>query len=226
MALNARPQGSFKLACMVNGPIETNTYFVISQNECLVIDPAWDGKKLVDHLAAEYPQARIVGMACTHGHADHVGGAAGIRRSLGEGVPFMLPAADEDCARTNIAWQRDNFGFDTPAPPAADRLLREGDTVAVGNVSLQVIETPGHTPGGVVYFTATEQGNFAFVGDTLFPGSHGRTDLEGASEVAMQQSLIKLARLLPADTTCLIGHGPSTTMERELMMNPFMQGAL
>mgnify|MGYP000111015646 CR=1 FL=1 len=109
----------------------------------------------------------------------------------------------------------------TPGEPT--RLLAEGDAIEVGDIYLQVIETPGHTPGGIVLFAATEQGNIAFVGDTLFPGGHGRTDLSGGDEAAILRSLSKLARLLPPDTVCLTGHGDSTTMARELMQNPFMR---
>ena len=115
------------------------------------------------------------------------------------------------------------WGIETPNPGEPTRLLAEGDAIEMGDICLQVIETPGHTPGGIVLFAATEQGNIAFVGDTLFPGSHGRTDLAGGDEAAIMRSLSKLARLLPADTTCLVGHGPSTTMQTECEHNPFMR---
>ena len=103
------------------------------------------------------------------------------------------------------------WGIETPDPGEPTRLLAEGDTIEVGDICLQVIETPGHTPGGIVLFAATEQGNIAFVGDTLFPGSHGRTDLSGGDEAAILRSLSKLAQILPPDTVCLTGHGDSTT---------------
>ena len=77
------------------------------------------------------------------------------------------------------------WGIETPDPGEPTRLLAEGDTIELGDICLQVIETPGHTPGGIVLFAATEQGNIAFVGDTLFPGSHGRTDLSGGDEAAI-----------------------------------------
>lgn len=115
------------------------------------------------------------------------------------------------------------WGIETPDPGEPTHLLAEGDVIEVGDIYLQVIETPGHTLGGIVLFAATEQGNIAFVGDTLFPGSHGRTDLAGGDEAAILRSLSKLAHMLPPDTVCLTGHGPSTTMARELMCNPFMR---
>ena len=165
----------------------------------------------------------MLGAVCTHGHADHVGGVAGVRTTVGEGCQYELCAKDVAVPHANIEEQRAMWGIETPDPGEPTRLLAEGDTIEVGDICLQVIETPGHTPGGIVLFAATEQGNIAFVGDTLFPGSHGRTDLSGGDEAAILRSLSKLARLLPPDTVCLTGHGDSTTMARELMQNPFMQ---
>lgn len=222
MALDLKPHGTAQIETVVNGPIQTNTYFVYSGGACAVIDPAWDGEKLASHVERAHPEARIVAILATHGHADHVGGVAGLKEVLGTDVPFMLPARDIECARTNVAWQKANFGIDTPEPPEPDRLLAEGDVIEVGELRLQVVETPGHTPGGMVLFAATEEGNFAFVGDTLFPSGHGRTDLAGGSDEQILASLSKMKRELPADTVCLCGHGPSTTMAREAAVNPYM----
>lgn len=223
LELNLEPAGALDISCVVNGPIETNTYFVCSQNEAIIVDPAWDGERLVRDFQQAHPSVRIVGIVCTHGHADHVGGVAGARRVLGEGVPFMIAEDDAAFMAGAIESMKDMWGYEFEMPPAPDRLLHEGDQVAFGNVSLQVIATPGHTPGGIVLFCAARTGNVAFVGDTLFPGSHGRTDLAGGDEAAILRSLSKLAHMLPPDTVCLTGHGPSTTMARELMCNPFMR---
>lgn len=222
MALDLTPHGTVQIETVVNGPIQTNTYFVYSGDECVLIDPAWDGEKLAAHLERVHPDVRVAAIVATHGHADHVGGVAGLKQGLGADVPFMLPALDIECMRTNVAWQKANFGIDTPEPPEPDRLLSEGDAVEFGDCRLQVIETPGHTPGGAVLFLATAEGNYAFVGDTLFPGGHGRTDLAGASDEQILASLSKMKRELPADTLCLCGHGPSTTMAREVVVNPYI----
>ena len=210
---------------MVNGPIETNTYFAISGDDAVVIDPAWEGEELAQSFAAAHPGVRIVAIVCTHGHADHVGGVAGMRRTLGPEVPYLLPADDAQMPAVNIAHQRSSWGIETEDPGTPDRLIGEGDTIPFGTASLQVIATPGHTPGGVVLFCAAEGGAIAFVGDTLFPGSHGRTDLAGGDERAITASLARLGELLPRETLCLVGHGPSTTVERELATNPFMGAA-
>ncbi len=196
LELDVEPKGHVRVEAVVTGPLETNVYFLISNGEAIV---------------------------CTHGHADHVGGVAGMKRAFGGDVPFALAAADAPAIEANIAYQRRMWGIEVEDPGAPDRLLHEGDVIQVGEASLQVIETPGHTPGGIVLFAATEDGDVAFVGDTLFPGSHGRTDLEGGSEGEILASLSKIAELLPPDTRCYIGHGPSTTIARELVTNPFMR---
>lgn len=222
-ALDLAPRGSVSIETLVNGPIQTNSYAVISNGECLIVDPAWEGESLVEHIRAEYPDVHVLGAVCTHGHADHVGGVAGVRAAIGAGALYELCDKDAAVPHANIKEQRAMWGIETPDPGDPTRLLAEGDTVELGDICLQVIEVPGHTPGGIVLFAATKQGNIAFVGDTLFPGSHGRTDLAGGDEAAIMRSLSKLTQLLPADTVCLTGHGGSTTMARELMQNPFMQ---
>lgn len=222
-ALDLTPQGTASIEALVNGPIQTNSYAVISSGECLIIDPAWEGESLVAHIRAERPDVHVLGSVCTHGHADHVGGVAGVRAAVGADALYELCGKDAAVPHANIEEQRVMWGIETPDPGEPTRLLAEGDTIELGDICLQVIEVPGHTPGGIVLFAATEQGNIAFVGDTLFPGGHGRTDLSGGDEAAILRSLSKLARLLPPDTVCLTGHGDSTTMARELMQNPFMQ---
>ncbi len=220
--LDTAPCGPVEVSCVVNGPIETNTYFVVSDGEAVVIDPAWEGERLVQMFAEAHPEGRIVAIVCTHGHADHLGGVAGMRRALGPDVPFLLPEGDLDCARINIAHQKGSWGIDTEDPGEPTRLLREGDEIPCGAARLQVISTPGHTPAGVTLFVASEEGSVAFVGDTLFPGSHGRTDLFGGDDDAILASLERLGRLLPAETLCCTGHGPTTTIGQELETNPFM----
>lgn len=210
------------IECLVNGPIQTNTYVVISAGEALVIDPAWDGEKLVERVKAMHPDVQIKAIACTHGHADHLGGVAGMRRALGASLAYILPEADQPYVATNIREQTERWGIRTEDPGEPTRLVKEGDAIGVGEVSLSVIAVPGHTPGGVVYLLDDPEEPVAFVGDTLFPGSHGRTDLTGGSETQILASLAKLGRVLAPATVCRAGHGPSTTVARELATNPFM----
>ena len=88
VSLDLTPKGSVKIETLVNGPIQTNSYAVISDNECVIIDPAWEGGRLVEHIRAEHPGIRMLGAVCTHGHADHVGGVAGVRTTVGEGCQY------------------------------------------------------------------------------------------------------------------------------------------
>ena len=224
--LDLAPRGSISIDCVVNGPISTNTYFVVSGDEALIIDPAWEGDKHAERLRAAHPGPRPVGTVCTHGHGDHVGGVAGMRRALGDDVPYLISASDAGFVRDAVASMRVRWGIDTEMPPAPDRLLSEGDTVAVGDAVLQVIDAPGHTPGGIVLFCASAEGRVAFMGDTLFPGGHGRTDLVGGDEDTILHTLGRLFRSLPEDTLCLIGHDGTTTVSDELERNPFVAHAL
>ena len=222
-SLDLEPRGALEVSCVVNGPIQTNTYFACSEGEAVVIDPAWDGEALLAEFRKTHPNDAITAIICTHGHADHIGGVAGMRRVFGADVPFLISEADAGFMASAIDSMKAMWGFEFEMPPAPDRLLREGDTITFGDVELQVFETPGHTPGGIVLFCAAQTGDVAFVGDTLFPGAHGRTDLEGGDEAAIIRSLGKMARLLPDDTLCLIGHNETTTIAREKQDNLFMR---
>ena len=226
MMLDMNRKGSLAIHCVVNGPIQTNTYIAVSGAEAVVVDPAWDGERLAEVIAERCPGVRVAAIVCTHGHADHIGGVAGLRRALGNDVPFMISRVDAAIMERAIHDMREMWGFDHEVPPAPDRLLEEGDAISFGDVTLQVIATPGHTPGGIVLFCAAKTGDVAFVGDTLFPGAHGRTDLEGGSEKDIIVSLGKLGHYLPADTLCLVGHNDTTTIERELQTNLFMRRGL
>ncbi|MBE6468451.1 MAG: MBL fold metallo-hydrolase [Coriobacteriaceae bacterium] len=225
-ALDLAPRGRMSIDCMVNGPIETNTYFAVSGDEAVIIDPAWDGAELARQFALRHPGVTVRALVCTHGHADHVGGVAGLRRVLGADVPYLISRRDASFVPGALEHMRANWGFEMEDPGEPTRLLDEGDEISFGDVRLQVFDVPGHTPGGVVLFAATEEGNLAFVGDTLFPGRHGRTDLEGGSEAEIIGSLGKMARLMPDDTLCLIGHDETTTIGAERSSNPFMARGL
>ncbi len=224
--LDTNPHGRLIVECQENGPIQTNTYFAISGTEAVVIDPAWDGEKLARDFIAEHPGIEIRAMVCTHCHADHIGGVAGMRRVLGEDVPFIISAVDAPHLDFAVQSMEQMWGIKSEHAPAPDRLVGEGDVIEFGDVRLQVMQTPGHTPGGVVLFAATADGDFAFVGDTLFPGGHGRCDLEGGSEAKIMRSLARMAASLPEDTLCYIGHGRTTTMAEERSSNVFMKYAV
>lgn len=197
-------------------PLQTNCYAYVSDGECLVVDPGGSGAQ----LATVLDDVRVTCVAATHGHGDHVGGVAALVRETG--APFAIHAADAELARHAGEMSEVGRSYDENAPDP-DRTLAEGDVLTVGTATFTVMETPGHTPGGVVLVGGGSAEGVAFVGDTLFPGSHGRTDLKGGDEATIMASLARMAAQITPDTTLLCGHGPATTMGRELATNPFLR---
>lgn len=197
-------------------PLQTNCYAYVSEGECLVVDPGGSG----DQLATVLDDVRVTCVAATHGHGDHVGGVAALVRATG--APFAIHAADAELARHAGEMSEVGRSYDDNAPDP-DRTLAEGDVLTVGTATFTVMETPGHTPGGIVLVGGGSAEGIAFVGDTLFPGSHGRTDLRGGDEATIMASLARMAAEIAPETTLFCGHGPATTMARELATNPFLR---
>ena len=194
-------------------PLQTNCYAYVSAGECLVVDPGGSGAAVAEHL----DDVRVTCVAATHGHGDHVGGVAALCRATG--APFAIHAADAELARHAGEMSEVGRSYDENAP-AADRLLAEGDVIEVGTATFTVMETPGHTPGGIVLLGGGSAEGLAFV---LFPGSHGRTDLTGGDERAILTSLRRMAAEIAPETMLLCGHGPATSMAVELARNPFLR---
>ena len=205
-----------ELRCFQVTPLATNCYAYVSEGECLVVDPGGSGAQVAEHVR----DARVTCVAATHGHGDNVGGVAALVRATG--APFAIHAADASLAARAGQMSEVGRSYDEDAP-APDRALSEGDVLRVGTATFTVMETPGHTPGGVVLVGGGSAEGVAFVGDTLFPGSHGRTDLSGGDEAQIMASLARMADLIAPETTLLCGHGPATTMARELATNPFLR---
>lgn len=197
-------------------PLATNCYAYLSAGECLVVDPGGSGAEVAAHLG----EVRVACVAATHGHGDHVGGVAALCRATG--APFAIHAADAELACHAGEMSEVGRSYDENAP-APDRTLAEGDVLRVGTATFTVMETPGHTPGGVTLVGGGSAEGVAFVGDTLFPGSHGRTDLKGGDEATIMASLARMAAEIAPETTLFCGHGPATTMARELATNPFLR---
>ena len=193
----------------------TNCFAYISEGECLVVDPGGEGAVIAKHLE----DVRVVGIVATHGHGDHVGGVAALKEATG--APFLIHAADAEEAQTSRCMKLLGLPCDADAP-APDRTIAEGDVIEVGSAQFVVHETPGHTPGGVVLVGQGSADGIAFVGDTIFCGSCGRTDLTGGDSRTLLDSLAHLSDFMPGETLLLCGHGDDTSLADEVAHNPFL----
>ena len=192
------------------------------------VDPGDDAERIV--AALDKHGLTLQAIALTHAHMDHVGGVAALKRLRPE-AEIILHEADEPLYRglpEQPAWlgipraQWPLLGFVYEEPPPVERHWRDGETYAVGKLSFQVLHCPGHTPGHVVLFEPAARA--AFVGDCLFAGSIGRTDLPGGSYEQLMDSLLNKIAALGDDVTVYSGHGPSTTIGSERRTNPFLAG--
>jgi glyoxylase-like metal-dependent hydrolase (beta-lactamase superfamily II) len=169
-------------------------------------------------------------IALTHAHLDHVGGVAALKKlkpsakiNLHKGDEFMYNSLPEQPAWIGIPraqWVALGFAFETPPP--VDEYWTDGQKYAVGKLEFEVLHCPGHTPGHVVLFERTERK--VFVGDVLFAGSIGRTDLPGGSTEQLLDSIKNKLLTLGDDVTVYSGHGPLTTIGEERLTNPFLTG--
>lgn len=188
-----------------------------ASGEALVIDPAAN----VDGLISEAQKKgfTIKYIVNTHGHVDHISGNQDMKKKTG--AQIIIHEADADMLVSTPSMVLRMFGA-KPSPPA-DITVKEGDTISVGTVSLKVIHTPGHTPGGMSLYTD----GYVFTGDTLFVGGVGRTDLPGGSWSVMSSSIREKLLSLPDDTVVLPGHNygpsPTSTIARERKANMFLR---
>jgi glyoxylase-like metal-dependent hydrolase (beta-lactamase superfamily II) len=199
------------------GPFQENTYLVIDEQakRAVLIDPGDETPRLLAAVAAS--GATLDAIWVTHGHMDHVGAIAAILRAAP--VPVLLHSGDLPLYRA-AAEHGLAFGATVEQPPDPSAPLADGQRLHVGGLEFTVMHAPGHSPGHVVI-----HGNgVAFVGDCLFAGSIGRTDLPLASGAQLTGTLERIAALDPA-TVVYSGHGPPTTIAREREANPFLNGA-
>jgi glyoxylase-like metal-dependent hydrolase (beta-lactamase superfamily II) len=181
-----------------------------------LVDPGGDLERLTD--AAARLGVHVEKILLTHGHIDHAGGAGELAQQLG--VPIEGPQREESFWIDQLAAQSRSFGFPPAQTFTPDRWLEDGDTVSVGKETLQVLHTPGHTPGHVVFFHAPSK--LALVGDVLFAGSIGRTDFPRGSHPALIDSIRRKLWPLGDDVEFISGHGPMSTFGDERRSNPFV----
>lgn len=201
---------------MVVGALSCNCYLVGDpvSRQAVVVDPGDDGGRI--RHAIDRHGLTVVGIVATHAHFDHVLAAEAIRAATG--APFYLHLHDVDLLQWLPASMELFLGVSGPAPPEVDRRVDDGDEIQVGECRLQVVHTPGHSPGSICLL---DTGGTLFSGDTLFAMSVGRSDLPGGDQDALIASIRK--RLFPlGDLPVHPGHGPSTSLDRERISNPFV----
>ncbi len=195
------------------GMFATNCYLVScpETKEGVVIDPGADGKRIFDKL--KNSGLRIKYIINTHGHIDHIGANGKLKEVLK--IPILL------CQKDLELYNNPGFGLRLVSrkQPDPDKYISEGERIEFGNLSMTVINTPGHTPGGVCLIANSA----LFSGDTLFAGSIGRTDLAGGSHSALIKSIKEKIIVLPPETMVYPGHGPITTIGEEIETNPFIK---
>ncbi|MBF0223996.1 MAG: MBL fold metallo-hydrolase [Desulfobacterales bacterium] len=199
------------------GPIAANCFIVGCKKtkEAVVIDPGDEVDKILITLANSNLKVKYI--LNTHGHFDHVGGNKQLKKATGAELIIHSLDAPMLSMVSNGAMI---FGLRCDDSPPPDRLIADGDIINFGEISLKVIHTPGHTPGGVCFYT----NGSVFVGDTLFAGSIGRTDFPGGDYEALIKSIHTKLFPLSDNVTVYTGHGPETTIQNEKLYNFFVGG--
>ena len=201
---------------LVLGPFQENCYIVRdpASGAAAVVDPGSDGDRIIAEI--ERTGNGLAAIWVTHAHVDHIGAIATVKRRWN--VPVHLHPLDEPLYRM-AGRQAQLYGVPYEEPPAPDAHLADGQSLIIGTVTLNVMHTPGHSPGHVVI----HGGGHALVGDCLFAGSVGRTDLPFSNAAQLEASLARIAAL-PLETVIYPGHGDSSTIGEERISNPFLNG--
>jgi glyoxylase-like metal-dependent hydrolase (beta-lactamase superfamily II) len=201
---------------VVVGPLLSNCYIVWDEetSKGIVIDPGDDPGKILRKINMN--KLEIEKIIITHGHFDHIGAIAPLKKELG--ADFLAHKEDlffieqgKDAAK--------RWGLNIDQPPSPDRFIEDGEEISLGRFNLKVLHTPGHSPGGVSFF----YDKIIFSGDTLFQGSIGRTDFRKGSLNDLIKSIKDVLYRLPDDTIVYTGHGPYTTIGDEKKFNAFVR---
>jgi hydroxyacylglutathione hydrolase len=198
------------------GAFQENCYLLVDEaaGRAVIVDPGGEGDRLVD--AVKQSGATLDAIWITHAHVDHVGAIASIKRNWD--VPIYLHPLDRRLY-DSASRQAEMYGIPFEEPPPPDREFSDGQRVKVGDCELTVLHAPGHAPGHVVI----HGDGMALVGDCLFAGSIGRTDLPFSNPPQLAATLEKISAL-PAETVVYPGHGIDTTIGQERASNPFLNG--
>ena len=202
------PVGILACNCSVVGDEATK--------EAIVIDPGDEVERVQAILTRHGLKVKYI--IATHAHIDHVGGLSKLQELTR--APALMHEADWPLYQ-NLAAQAAWLGVEPPGLAEVSRFLREGDGLRWGSLSLEVLHTPGHSPGSLALYVTGENAGI-FAGDTLFQGGVGRWDLWGGSEEQLLRSIREKLLPVPDKTPVFPGHGPSTTIGRERESNPFL----
>ena len=200
---------------IVTGPFQENSYLLIDKlsKKCVLIDPGDEAQKIINFINEK--NILPIAIINTHAHLDHIGAISEIKAEYS--IPFYLHTEEKPILDSYLISCR-MFGMKPAQSPSVDVWLNASGELLIGPFKFLIIETPGHTPGGCSFLI----NDVIFVGDTLFQGSIGRTDLPGGDRKILDKSLIKLINKLNPKTTVYSGHGPSTSIGFEKINNPFL----
>ncbi len=211
-----------QIECLTVGAFQSNCYLLIEDRNrsAFIIDPGDEPDRLLDWV--DHMGVSIDGIILTHAHLDHIMGVRRIKESFN--VDIFLHKDDLFIYEQMVERAAD-FGWSVEPPLPVDRFITETDTFILDDIQLSVLHTPGHSPGGVSLLI-NDTPDVVFSGDALFAGSVGRTDLPGGDYQTLINSISKKLVTLSPETVVYPGHGPSTTIERERLTNPFLKGAI
>lgn len=230
MSSTERPVAGVQLAVhgLSLGPIGTNCYLVseVGSTRAFVVDPG-DQADVIEDVAAEQG-LQVEAILVTHCHWDHIGAVAALAEATG--APVWMSATESPVLEDPTSFP---VGGPSPITPAkVDHRLDGGERIEVAGIAIDVLSTPGHSPGHLTFLVDGIRGvshdtydspPVAFVGDVIFQGSVGRTDLPFADADTLMSTLDRLVARLHPDTVLLSGHGDVTTMRSELASNPFLR---
>lgn len=200
---------------------QVNTYLLYDESgEAIIMDPACGSKNEVDELTTYVQEnnLQVKAIINTHGHIDHIIGVNDIRNIYS--IPFKINSGD-NMLLENALYSAQIFGFNLETIPSVDEYIDESTVVKFGTSVLKPYHIPGHSPGSLVFYS--EEDKFVIVGDVLFNGSIGRTDLPGGDYDSLISGIKEKLLTLPGDTKVYSGHGPATTIQAEYDTNPFLK---